>query len=173
MDRACPSTNCWEAKARRAVDTYKSAGGRTFEELADSFQQLLEQGYRHIRCEPVVPGASPPLGPENAARPANQRTRIWEAAPFARELPRFFGKLRERFGEQVELLTDVHELLPPIMAIQLAKDLEPVRMFFLEDPLSPEDVGYFKHLRQRSSTPIAMESCSTTPTNGWTSSASG
>jgi len=153
-------------KSRQDVDTYRSVGGRTFEELVDSFQQLREQGYRHIRCEPVVPEASPPLGPENAARPANQRTRIWEAAPFARALPRFFGKLRERFGEQVELLTDVHELLPPILAIQLAKELEPVRMFFLEDPLSPEDVGYFKHLRQQSSTPIAMGELFNNP-NEW------
>ena len=52
------------------------------------------------------------------------------------------------------------------MAIQLAKDLEPVRMFFLEDPLSPEDIGYFKHLRQRSSTPIAMGELFNNP-NEW------
>ena len=52
------------------------------------------------------------------------------------------------------------------MAIQLAKDLEPVRMFFLEDPLSPEDIGYFKHLRQQSSTPIAMGELFNNP-NEW------
>lgn len=153
-------------KSRRAVDTYKSAGGRSFEELVESFEQLLEQGYRHIRCEPVVPEATPPPGPGNASRPANQRIRHWEAAPFARALPRFFEKLRTRFGEQVELLTDIHELLPPILAIQLAKDLEPSRLFFLEDPFSPEDVGYFKHLRQQSSTPIAMGELFNNP-NEW------
>jgi mannonate dehydratase len=38
----------------------------------------------------------------------------------------------------------------------LAKDLEPFRLFFLEDPFSPEDIGYFKHLREQTSTPIAM-----------------
>ena len=29
---------------------------------------------------------------------------------------------------------------PPIQAIQLARDLEPYRLFFLEDPFAPEDV---------------------------------
>src|SRR5262249_57833342 len=46
--------------------------------------------------------------------------------------------------------------LPPILAIQLCKDLEPYHLFFLEDPFSPEDVGYFRNLRQQTSTPIAM-----------------
>jgi len=56
----------------------------------------------------------------------------------------------------VELLHDMHERVPPILAIQLAKDLEPYKLFFLEDPLSPEDVGYFKTFRQQTSTPLAM-----------------
>ena len=38
----------------------------------------------------------------------------------------------------------------------MCKDLEPYQLFFLEDPFSPEDVGYFEHLRRQSSTPIAM-----------------
>src|ERR671925_2403217 len=50
----------------------------------------------------------------------------------------------------------MHERVPPILAIQLAKDLEPYRLFFLEDPLSPEDVGYFSKMRQQTSTPLAM-----------------
>jgi mannonate dehydratase len=40
--------------------------------------------------------------------------------------------------------------------MQLAEDLEPFRLFFLEDPFSPEDVGYFRHLRNQTTTPIAM-----------------
>jgi mannonate dehydratase len=40
--------------------------------------------------------------------------------------------------------------------MQLAKDLEQFRPYFLEDPLSPEDVGYFTHMRQQTTTPLAM-----------------
>ena len=41
---------------------------------------------------------------------------------------------------------------------------QPYRLFFLEDPFSPEDVGYFKHLRQQTSTPIAMGELFNNPT---------
>jgi mannonate dehydratase len=40
--------------------------------------------------------------------------------------------------------------------MKLAKDLEPFRLFFLEDPFSPEDVGYFSKLRPQTTTPLAM-----------------
>jgi mannonate dehydratase len=56
----------------------------------------------------------------------------------------------------VELLHDIHERIPPIEAINLIKRLEPYRPFFIEDPFSPEDNGYFKLLRQQTSVPIAM-----------------
>ncbi len=50
----------------------------------------------------------------------------------------------------------MHERIPPSQAIQLCKDLEQYRLFFLEDPLSPEDIGHFNQIRQQTSTPIAM-----------------
>src|SRR5207245_2640220 len=71
-------------------------------------------------------------------------------------------------GDDVELLHDMHERVPPILAIQLAKDLEPYRLFFLEDPLSPEDVGYFEKMRQQTSTPLAMGELFNNP-NEWLS----
>jgi len=67
-----------------------------------------------------------------------------------------FEHVRSRLGDEVELLHDVHERVPPIQAIQLAKDLEQFRLFFLEDALAPEDVDYFRILRQQSAVPLAM-----------------
>jgi mannonate dehydratase len=40
--------------------------------------------------------------------------------------------------------------------MQLAKDLEQFKLFFLEDIFSPEDNDYFRILRQQCSVPIAM-----------------
>jgi mannonate dehydratase len=56
----------------------------------------------------------------------------------------------------VQLLHDVHERIHPMAAIQLAKDLEPYKLFFYEDPFAPEDNGYFELLRQHSTIPVAM-----------------
>ncbi|MBC7315414.1 MAG: starvation-sensing protein RspA, partial [Chloroflexi bacterium] len=59
-------------------------------------------------------------------------------------------------GEDVELLHDVHERIPPIQGVWLAKALEEYRLFFLEDLFAPEDIGYFEMVRQQCATPLAM-----------------
>lgn len=79
-------------------------------------------------------------------------------------MPSVFEALRNRLGGEVELLHDVHERVPPILAIQLAKDLEPFRLFFLEDVFAPEDQEYFRILRPQTSTPLAMGELYVSPT---------
>jgi mannonate dehydratase len=69
---------------------------------------------------------------------------------------RLFEHLRAKLGFDVELLHDVHERVPPAQALQLGRLLEPYRLFFLEDPFAPEDVGWFQIMRQQTSTPLAM-----------------
>jgi len=64
--------------------------------------------------------------------------------------------VRSRLDDRVELLHDIHERLHPIDAVGFAKDVEPYRLFFLEDALAPEDVGWFATIRQQSATPLAM-----------------
>jgi mannonate dehydratase len=63
---------------------------------------------------------------------------------------------RQELGEEVELLHDIHERLLPNQAVQFCEDAEKFNMFFLEDPLSPEDLDYFRQIRQNCATPIAM-----------------
>ncbi|MDP6721151.1 MAG: enolase C-terminal domain-like protein, partial [Pirellulaceae bacterium] len=158
-------------KARRAVDTYRHASGNSFREVEDRVRNYMEQGYRHVRAQVAVSGLAT-YGARSYKQddnvPENRRTRVWEPRTYVRTLPRLFAHLREKLGDEVELLHDVHERIPPILAIQLAKDLEPYHLFFLEDPFSPEDIGYFKHLRQQTSTPIAMGELFNNP-HEWTS----
>jgi mannonate dehydratase len=158
-------------KCRKAVDTYRHASGETFQDVEKAARRYLEQGYRHIRIQAAVPGYSTyGTGGKNgdSKGPENSRTRVWEPRPYVRMLPRLFEYMRKQLGDEVELLHDVHERIPPILAMQLCKDLEPYKLFFLEDPFSPEDVGYFKHLRQQTSTPIAMGELFNNP-NEWLS----
>src|SRR5262249_43017155 len=112
---------------------------------------------------PGPKGRKDPAGPT-----ANNRGLTWEPRPYVRTVPKLFEHLRKQLGDDVELLHDVHERVPPVLAYQLAKDLEPYHLYFLEDPLSPEDVGYFKNLRQQTSTPIAMGELFNNP-NEWLS----
>jgi mannonate dehydratase len=157
-------------KCRTAVDTYRHASGRNFDQVQRQVQRLMEEGYRYVRAQVAV-GDQATYGARGGVRrrpsDANQRTEYWEPKPYVQTVPRLFEHLRTNLGDDVELLHDVHERVPPILAIQLAKDLEPYRLFFLEDPFSPEDIGYFRHLRKQTSTPIAMGELFNSP-HEWT-----
>jgi mannonate dehydratase len=150
-------------KCRESAALYAHATGRDFEEVEEQARRFLAQGYRHIRCQVDVAGyatygahAAPGKEEALAPQPLGLERGVWEPGPYARLVPRLFDHLRGRLGDEVELLHDIHERVPPIQAIALAKDLEPYRLFFLEDPFAPEDNGYFRLLRQQSAIPIAM-----------------
>lgn len=109
----------------------------------------IEQGYRYVRCQVDVPGL--------ATYGAGRDSRVaWEPRPYCQRVVKMFAYLRRQLGDEVELLHDVHERIPPILAVDLAKELEQYKLFFLEDPLAPEDLSYFRMIRDQCSTPIAM-----------------
>lgn len=147
-------------KCREAAVLYHHASGRDKEEVADRVRAALEQGYRYVRCQQAVTGYTTyGSGRDDAIARRSKITphaQTFEATPYVRQTPRLFEYLRNELGDSVELLHDIHERIPPIQAIGLAKDLEPYKLFFLEDPFAPEDVDYFRIMRPQTSTPIAM-----------------
>jgi mannonate dehydratase len=161
-------------KCRSAVDTYAHASGANFQAVEQSARRLMERGFRYVRAQVSVPGLATygAAGKPTDPRPSNNRPQLWEPRAYVRTVPKLFEFLRKQLGDEVELLHDMHERVPPILAIQLAKDLEPYHLFFLEDPLSPEDVGYFANMRRQTSTPIAMGELFNNP-NEWVPLVSG
>jgi mannonate dehydratase len=155
-----PVWQLFGGKSRTAAWLYAHATGRDFQELEDHVRSHIEQGYRYVRCQAAVAGYST-YGSHTQSvpgTPAHLRPEQepWEPSAYCRQVPRMFEHMRSTFGEDIELLHDVHERVPAIQAIQLAKDLEQFRLFFLEDVFSPEDIDYFRILRQQSAIPIAM-----------------
>lgn len=138
-------------KCRDRVPLYKHCSGNEIEEVAEQMHAALEQGYRHCRAQVAVPSFS-----TYGTKGSDAQQAVWEPTPYVRRVLKMFEQLRSEFGDGVELLHDIHERIPPIQAINLAKRLEPYDLFFLEDPFAPEDVGYFPIMRQQTSIPIAM-----------------
>lgn len=66
-----------------------------------------------------------------------------------------FAALRDAVGPDVEICVDFHQRTTPTYAIQLARELAPLRPFFIEDPLRAENPAEFAYLRQHISVPIA------------------
>lgn len=155
-------------KCREAADCYGHAGGMEIPEIIDSAKRFIDQGYRHVRIQFGLPGQAAygsraganynqlMAGVKGNQIPALHKAPVFSPNDYVRKCVKVFEAARKQLGDDIELLHDTHERITPTQAIQLAKDLEQFKLFFLEDPLSPEDIAYFRHIRQQCATPIAM-----------------
>ncbi|MCS7224837.1 MAG: D-galactonate dehydratase family protein [Armatimonadetes bacterium] len=141
---------------RTGVVCYRHADGRDPVEVEDNVRRLMEEGMKVIRAQMGGYGGSGKLRTEPAHRPGLPSVVIYEPARYLLEVPKLFEHLRAQLGMEIELLHDVHEQLSPLESAQLAKALEPYRLFFLEDPVSPENKEGLALIRRASTTPIAI-----------------
>ena len=143
-----PGYSTYGSGGRRGAAAAKAPSGQPSASKNAAAKGASKSGGYDQRAAPTMEQAR--------ERIARQARLPWEPTPYVRMVPGMFERLRGTFGEEPEFLHDVHERIPPIQAIQLAKDLEPYHLFFYEDPLAPEDIDYFRIMRQQSSIPIAM-----------------
>jgi mannonate dehydratase len=148
--------------SRDGVLVYGHANGRDVAETADEVARYIETGYRAVRAQSGVPGLASTYGvskdrlyyePADADLPTENR---WSSERYLRHVPELFAELRQRFGYDVHLLHDVHHRLRPIEAARLGKDLEPFRLFWLEDATPAENQAGFRLIRQHTTTPLAV-----------------
>lgn len=145
-------------KTRFAVDTYTHASGKSAGEVMDNVEKYKEMGFRNIRIQLGGYGSTHLSGDPDWKKggfgsPGNN---TMDPQAYKRGTIDIFKKARERFGDDIELLHDMHERLQPMDAIDMIKKVEEYRPFFIEDPFSPENIGWFKLLRQKTSVPLAM-----------------
>jgi mannonate dehydratase len=145
-------------KCRAAVPCYAHASGDDLIELEDDIRRYLEEGYPVIRCQLGPYGGGGFLSDDQTTRPRNSwpQARSFDDESYLLNVPRMFAHLRDQLGYEPKLTHDVHEHLRPHNAVTLAKLLEPYRLFFLEDLLSPEQIGWYRLVRQQCTTPQAM-----------------
>ena len=84
-----------------------------------------------------------------------ERDGIFEQSAAMRWTVDAFAALRDALGPEVEICVDFHQRTTPPYAIQIARALEPLRPFFVEDPLRAENAAELRYLRQHISVPIA------------------
>jgi len=156
-------------KCREAVDCYGHASGNEIPQVIASAKNYMSQGFRHVRVQVGVPGmagygaAQGGVAPMQGLLPGP----VFEPAYYYRRAMKLFEACRTELGEEVELLHDVHERVTPNQGVQFCKDAEKFKLFFVEDPVSPEDIAYFRQIRQQCSTPLAMGELFNSP-HEWT-----
>jgi mannonate dehydratase len=147
--------------SRSGVMVYGHANGGTLEETVAEAQRYQVMGYKAIRLQAGVPGLAAAYGvsrdklfyePADAAIPTET---IWSTSKYLPTVPKLFEAAREALGWDVHLLHDVHHRLTPIEAARLGRDLEPYRLFWLEDPTPAENPTAFRLIRQHTTTPLA------------------
>lgn len=147
-------------KCRFAADLYAHASGRDFQELEDRVRRYMEQGYRHVRCQVSIPGYST-YGSGGDSQKVDLShlppdTSVFSPEAYCRVVPKMFEYIRDKVGDEIQLLHDTHERVSCAQAVRLAKELEQYNLFFLEDPLPPEENDHFRIIRSQCATPIAM-----------------
>jgi mannonate dehydratase len=146
-------------KSRIAVDCYAHASGNTPEALAERVQQFMDQGFRHVRIQQGGYGGvgTMPKPPDfKEAGFGREQDQYMDQRTYLKRVPEMFEFIRNKCGEDVELLHDIHERVEPIDAINMIKELEQYHPYFIEDPFSPENMKWFKILRETTTVPIAM-----------------
>jgi len=147
---------------RDAVRVYGHANGATVEETVDEAQRYREMGYSAIRLQSGVPGLATAYGvsrdkmfyePADGALPTET---LWSTPQYLQSTPKLFEAARNALGWDVDLLHDAHHRLKPIEAGRLGKDLEPYRLFWLEDATPAENQAAFRLIRQHTTTPLAV-----------------
>jgi mannonate dehydratase len=140
-------------KCREAAACYAHADGRTPQEVVENVRKFQEQGYRHIRVQMGGYGGKLDSFPKPDGAPDGA---YYDPRAYMRNMLNMIEYVRSNVGPEVELLHDIHERLQPIDAVQFAKDVEQFKLFFLEDALAPEDIEWFRRIREQCTTPQAM-----------------
>ncbi|MGI8635883.1 MAG: enolase C-terminal domain-like protein, partial [Segetibacter sp.] len=146
-------------KSRFAVDCYEHAGGNTPEAVAADVQKYIAQGFRHVRIQQGGYGGTGALEQKpdyKAAGYGYDRDAFMSESAYLRSVPKMFEVARKVCGDEVELLHDMHERVQPINMIDMCKRIEEYRPYWIEDPLSPENTGWWKQLRASTTVPFAM-----------------
>ena len=150
-------------KSRERVMVYGHATGKDIEGCLAEVARHVELGYKAVRVQCGIPGIATTYGvakrsgeryePADSDLPAEH---VWDTAKYLNYVPKLFAAVRERFGDDLHILHDVHHRLTPIEAGRLGKAVEPFNLFWLEDCTPAENQEAFRLIRQHTTTPLAV-----------------
>lgn len=150
-------------KSRERVMAYAHCTGKDIESCLEEVDRHIKLGYRAVRVQAGIPGIKTIYGvakregeryePADAELPAEH---VWSTEKYLNHVPKLFAAVRERFGDDIHVLHDVHHRLTPIEAARLGKEVEPYHLFWLEDCVPAENQESFRLIRQHTTTPLAV-----------------
>jgi mannonate dehydratase len=157
-----PVYNLLGGASRSEVMVYGHANGETIDEAVAEVGRYLDLGYEAVRVQCGVPGLEAAYGVSEekmAYEPAKKGqppVEPWSTRKYLNFVPELFERVRGAHGYDFHLLHDVHHRLTPIEAARLGKEVEPYKLFWMEDPVSGELQEGFRRIREHTTTPLAV-----------------
>ena len=127
---------------RDRVRVYRHLAGDTTEALVEDALRWRAQGFTALRYGPLAA-----FDEEGLARWDPQRSIVETIA--ATEA------LRNTLGEGVDLILDAHTMFSPAESAYLGHALEPLRLYFYEDPIRPLNPTSLRLVREKVNLPLA------------------
>ena len=150
-----PLYQLFGGKIRKGVPVYRHADGRNLEELCENIQRFKEMGITHIRCQCGGYGGSWKAHGLNSTPEGAYPGIYLDSRKYIKDTLKLFDGIRSKLGFDIELIHDVHERISPTEAMGFVKELEPYRLFFVEDVLPLDQIEWFRKIRMSTTTPLA------------------
>jgi galactonate dehydratase len=80
---------------------------------------------------------------------------LFMARKAVRKLVAQLKGVRDALGDQIELMVDIHARLSPDEAVWFCREVEPLQMFLVEDPIRAEHMHGYRRIRQQTKVPLA------------------
>ena len=128
---------------REKVICYPHTQGNSVKEFLDTCEDHLNKGWKFLRWHQ----------PSNFIN--DLESEILEPRKSIKVAVEIMSQVREKFGYEPGISFDVHTRLDPPEVIEMCKDLEPLKPFFIEDPIRSENPGSYHHIRNKINLPIA------------------
>ena len=123
-------------------------GGQGKTSIKEAARASMEAGFKLFRTEVIGPGLSDTATSSRGAQNWNPRQAV--LATFKR-----CQEIREAVGEDGDFICDFHGKLDMADSVTLATMLEPLRPYWVEDPVRNEALPLFRTIRERVRVPLA------------------
>jgi len=124
---------------RDRIRAYTHVHGSTPDELAKNASEIVRKGYTAIKFAPHPPDYRV-KGVNKIIKEAFERVKA----------------VRDVVGEDIDICLDYHGTeFSPCNAVKMAKALEPLKPFFLEEPILHENIDALAEVKAKTTIPIA------------------
>ena len=141
-----PTYKVMGGPVRNKVVSYPHTQGKNTEELVANSLAAVEAGWKFVRW------GQPATGAAGFEAPGISTLEPVESMKMAIDQ---MGQLREAVGPDIQMTFDVHTRLDTAHVVQMCKEMEQFKPFFIEDPIRSENQGSYRNLRRQINLPIA------------------